>query len=155
MEVACSRSTNLRVPPEYAKSPAPSGRTRKGSVGRTDRRGPTGSVSVDWKMAAKRVSPPSMTSSYTTSAACSPDWGRAGCSFSILTTSAGRAARPASSTGMPVRGNTGAAGTEDEDDEDEDGGMVGAARTTFLGEEEQAAAARQATSVVPRSQRRV
>src|SRR4051794_3714226 len=77
-----------------------------GSMGRTERTGPTSGASWEWKTARNRVTPPSTTSSYTMSAASRPAWGRAAGELSILTTSAGRRARAGSSTGWPVRGKT-------------------------------------------------
>ena len=49
------------------------GVTTAGSVERSDRTGPTGSASRDWKMAMKRTMPPSTFSSITASAASRPD----------------------------------------------------------------------------------
>ena len=94
---------NFLVPPEYANNP-PNGRTTSGSVGRSERMGPTRSESVDWKTTRNRVRPPSTCSSYTTSAELSPACGRASGAFSIFTVSAGRAAVAALVTGRPVNG---------------------------------------------------
>src|SRR5947209_4689571 len=85
----------------------PKGVTMAGSLGRTDRMGPAESLSVDWKMARKRVCPPSTTASKTTSARSRPAWGREAREFSILTVTAGRTALAtpeASLTCKPVRG---------------------------------------------------
>ena len=73
------------------------------SVERALRTGPTVGASVEWKMAAKRVMPPSTPSSTTTSASLIPAWGRPLGALSSLTTSTGRPAR-AGSEGSPVRG---------------------------------------------------
>ena len=70
-----------------------SGVTSAGSMGRSDRTGPSESASVEWKTARKRVTPPSTSSSYTTSARSRPACGRAIGAFSIFTVSAGRVAR--------------------------------------------------------------
>ena len=51
----------LGAPPENTIGP-PRGATMRGSAGRTERTGPMGSVSVDWKTTTKRVMP-SVTSS--------------------------------------------------------------------------------------------
>ena len=73
------------------------------SVVRAERMGPTGSASSDWKTAAKRVMP-STISSKTTSAWLIPTCGRAIVgTLSIFTTSAGRDA-VAGSIGRPVSG---------------------------------------------------
>src|SRR5262249_15602189 len=71
----------------------------------------TGSESVDWNTAARRVTLPSTISSYTTSAWLSPSCGRASLprppsALSIFTTSAGRLAVAGSFTGRPGKGDT-------------------------------------------------
>src|SRR3954454_24117233 len=79
------------------------------SVERADRTGPTGLETFDWKMAARRVMPPSTSSSTTMSASFSPIWGRAALELSILTIRATRLSRAASEVSTPVSGNTGGA----------------------------------------------
>ncbi len=75
------------------------------SLVRAERIGPTGSACEDWKTAANRVIP-STISSKTTSAWLMPTCGRAIVGkLSIFTTSAGRAA-VAASVGKPVSGAT-------------------------------------------------
>ncbi len=54
--------TSMALPPEKARMPL-SGQTMLWSVGRTERIGPTRSGACDWKTAARRVMPPSTTSS--------------------------------------------------------------------------------------------
>src|SRR3989449_7593080 len=78
-----------------------------GSIGRTERTGPTGLGAEEWNTAMNRVTPPSTTSSKTTSAASRPDWGRASGAFSILTISAGRWVVSPLGSGRPVSGATG------------------------------------------------
>src|SRR5919109_4799300 len=74
-----------------------------GSTGRTERTGPTVEASWEWKTARKRTTPPSTTSSYTTSAASRPAWGRAWGALSTFTTRAGRRCLSSLGWGRPVR----------------------------------------------------
>ena len=80
------------------------------SVVRTERMGPTGLASLEWKTAANLVIPPSTISSNTTSASARPAWGRASLALSSFTMSATRSALAVSSMGRPVSGATGAVG---------------------------------------------
>src|SRR6476646_10635165 len=80
------------LPPDQARSGRPSWARMLMSLVRADRIGPTGSACDDWKTAANRVMP-STISSKTTSAWLMPTCGRAIVGkLSIFTTSAGRAA---------------------------------------------------------------
>ena len=54
--------TTLRLPPDQAKSGRFSWSSRSTSVVRAERIGPTGSASVEWKTAKKRVIPSTISS---------------------------------------------------------------------------------------------
>src|SRR5262245_61611205 len=92
------------APPEYTNTP-PIGHTMLWSVLRTDRTDPTRSGVCELKIAARRVYPPSTTSSYTTSACSTPYFGWLSCLLSILTVTAQRRRAPVVS-GSPVSGAT-------------------------------------------------
>src|SRR5450756_1551884 len=100
--------TNGASPPENTTRHL-SGAVIAGSIGRTERSGPTSPGMVEWKTATYRVTPPSTTSSQTMSAASSPVCGRPSRGFLILIASAGRSTSFAVTT--PVSGQvTGTSG---------------------------------------------
>src|SRR5438105_4904277 len=88
----------------------PSGATTSASIARVERIGPTTSGICELNRAMKRVIPPSVICSYTTSATSRPACGRT-CSdrFSILTHRAGRVRLAPWGSGKPVSGATGGA----------------------------------------------
>ncbi len=101
-----SRRSTTEAPPDDASSPRV-GPAIDASTSRNERTGPTVPTAAalrDWNIAAKRVMPPSTSSSTTRSARSSPVCGRAALLFSILTTRAGWAAT--FSTRAPVSGAT-------------------------------------------------
>src|SRR5205823_5563594 len=88
----------------------PSGATTSASIALVERIGPTTSGICELNRAMKRVIPPSVICSYTTSATSRPACGRT-CSdrFSILTHRAGRVRLAPWGSGKPVSGATGGA----------------------------------------------
>src|SRR6478609_4932481 len=101
--LAATRSRMPGWPPEKASSPCMGARIR-GSIGRTERMGPTSSGTCEWKTATSRDTSNSTMVSQTTSAWSRPVCGRATAVFSIFTASAGRAA---GSPATPVSGQVG------------------------------------------------
>ena len=88
------RRAKVGLAPLHAKYGWLSGVKMAMSDVRADRTGPTGTESVEWKIARSRVTLPSTRSSYTTSAWLMPYCGRAfGSPLSIFTTSAVRSSR--------------------------------------------------------------